>query len=137
MSALTTVRNTEYKRGDSKTFLVAGGVEIFQGALVVLDAGYAKPGFSAADLFTVGMACHSVDNLTGEDGYAEVTVGISAGEREFYWNNDEADPVTQADVGSDCYVLDDQTVTMTASGHSVAGKVLGFRGTQVTVRHPI
>ena len=137
MSALTKPNDTLAIRGDSQTFLVAEAVKIFAGSLVVLEAGYAKPGYEATGLLAVGRACKTVDNSDGLDGYASITVESSNANREFYWSNSETDPVTQADIGSNCYVEDDHTVSMDSSGTSVAGLALGFLDGKVAVRHPV
>lgn len=40
----------------------------------------------------------------------------------FKWDNDTSAPVDQADVGKDCYMLDDEAVTTTAEGTAWAGQ---------------
>lgn len=136
MSALDQVRDTRYEAGDTRTLPVAAGEKIFHGALVVTDAGYAKAGVVDTGLVTWGKADETVDNTDGLDGYVEIAVHISNGCRDFYWDNDESDPVTQAHVGGPCYVFDDHTVSSDSSGTSEAGKVMGFTPEgQVKVRH--
>lgn len=139
MASLENVRNTEYEAGDTRTFLVEEGVIIYHGALVVLNAaGYAEPGKVDTGLFCVGKADETVDNSLGEDGYASVAVHISNACRDFYWDNDTTDPVTQAHVGRSVYVFDDHTVSSDSSGTSVAGICTGFTPTgKVKVRHAL
>ena len=134
--ALTNVRDTRYEAGDTRTLPVAAAVKIFQGSLVVTDAGFAKPGTVDTSLISWGVAVDTVDNTDGLDGYASVAVHISNACRDFYWDNDESDPVTVAHVGLPCYVFDDHTVSSDSSGTSVAGTVMGFTPLgQVKVRH--
>lgn len=123
MAALTAERNTLSKPGELMGFPVAAGVKIYKGALVVLDAGYAKPGATGTGLIAVGMARETVANIYGQAGakVAIVKPGI------FAWaNSSGADLITQADVGLDCYIVDDQTVAKTSGTgtRSVAGTVL-------------
>lgn len=104
--ALTGERNTAYKPGELMAFPVAAGVKIYKGGLTVLAEGYAKPGTTATGLVAVGVALDTVDNSYGNNGDKLVVVrpGIYA------WKNSSgADAVTQADVGSTCYVVDDET----------------------------
>lgn len=133
MAALTAERNTLSKPGELMAFPVAANVKIYKGALVVLAAGYAQPGTTATGLVAVGMAIETVDNTGGSAGAETVTVrpGIHA-----WANSSGGDAITQAEVGSDCYVVDDQTVAK-ADGNgtrSVAGKVLAVDGDGVWVR---
>lgn len=142
MSALTKPRDGKAKRGDSETYPMAAGVKIFAGSIVVLDAGYAKPGVEDTGLLCVGRAGFTVDNTDGLDGYASICVEESVGERDFAWSNDVTNPVTQIDVGTDCFIVDDQTVGSDNTGRSVAGKAMGIftdpvRGDQVWVRCPV
>lgn len=137
MAALTKERDTLAKEGQKKTFLMASNVKIFSGAIVCLEGGYAVPGKLDTDLVAVGVACETVDNTGGANGAKSVSVETSHGVREFLLANDTGDPIVQADVGTDCYVLDDQTVTGASSGASVAGKVMGLKDGQVWVRFSI
>lgn len=40
-----------------------------------------------------------------------------------WYDNDTGTAVVAANVGSDCYILDDHTVTGSSTGNSVAGRV--------------
>jgi hypothetical protein len=69
------------------------------------------------------MAIETVDNTYGQAGDKTVTVrpGIYA-----WANSSGGDAITQAQVGSDCYIVDDQTVAKTdgTGTRSKAGTVL-------------
>lgn len=119
--ALTKDRNTTERNGDFYVFNVAANVKIYAGALVVLDAGNAKPGVTAAGLFSVGRAEELVDNTGGAAGAKTVKVKRGV----FCFENAAADLVSDANIGSPCYVVDDQTVAATHAGNtrSAAGIV--------------
>jgi len=101
---------------------VKGGVKIYAGGMVVLDGGYAKPAAEATGLVCIGRAEEYVDNSDGSDG--DVFVNVRRGIFR-YNNSSSSDEITRADIGSDCYLVDDETVAKTyGSGtRSVAGKV--------------
>ena len=88
-------------------------------------AGNAAPGSVAADVKALGRAEHAADNSSGSAG--DVSVLVRRG--VFRWNNGTkaADKIKAADIGSDCYIEDDQTVAKTndSNKRSKAGKVLG------------
>lgn len=125
MSALASVRMTtqdgEQPIPYSYNFPVKAGVKIWAGSQVVLQAGYAKPGVTGTGLVAVGRAEQTVDNTSGSDG--DLTVPVKFG--LFIWSNGSSS-ITRADVGSDAYVVDDQTVHQTSGGgaRSVAGRIV-------------
>lgn len=123
--ALSNDRNTPYKDTEVLAVQVAGGIKIFAGALVAANAaGFAVPGAVATTLTYLGRAEERVDNAAGVDGAAVVRVRRN---KAFKWANGVADPISQADLGKPCYILDDQTVVKTsgANTRSAAGKVMG------------
>lgn len=125
MPATTNDRNTPHKEVQLLALLMAAGAVIHAGTLVAVGAtGFATPGAVAADLTYVGMADEAVDNTAGADG--DTTVIVRHG-RAFKWANHGADPVTQASLFKDCYIVDNQTVAATSGGatRSKAGKVVG------------
>lgn len=124
MAALTMERDTpEIMNGGRLLALpVKGGVTIYQGAIVALDAdGYAVPGKKATGLTAVGRAEETVTN-PGADG-AE-TVKALRGVFVYANSATAADKVTAKHLLQPCYIEDDQTVTTAAAGASVAGLVL-------------
>lgn len=131
MAAMTQDRRVEEIEGRTRRLPVKAAAVIKQGALVVLDAGYAKPGVSAAALVTVGIAERAV---TGGASDGDEKVTVRRGTFKFA-NATAGDAVTAAEVGKDVYVLDDQTVTKTATSRSVAGRCfdLAADGVWVTI----
>lgn len=113
---------------------VADSTKIYAGALVMKNAsGYATKGATATGQVAVGRANESVDNSSGAAGAKFVTV--EAGEFKFK-NSASADLITIADVGVDCYIVDDETVAKThaTNTRSIAGKVTGVDADGVWVR---
>lgn len=122
MAALTQGRNTPERSGDVRTVKIDANVNIHQGALVVLASGYAKPGAAATGLVAIGRAEEAVDNTGGAQAALDVRVrsGIFR-----YDNSASGDAITAAEIGADCYVVDDHTVAKTSATNtrSVAGQV--------------
>jgi hypothetical protein len=119
--ALSGERNTPARRSGDWSIPVAANAKIFAGALVVIDAGFAKPGATALNLLAQGRAEETVDNTGGAAGAASVRVRAGT----FLFKNLGADPVVQADLGKDCFIVDDETVAKTngANTRSRAGVV--------------
>ncbi len=133
MSALAAARNTQERQGDVLGFPVGAAKKIYQGSLVVLDAGYAEPGNAATGLIAVGRAEETVDNSAGSAG--DLTVPVRRGTFKFA-NSASGDLIAQADVGADCYIVDDQTVAKTngTSTRSRAGKIVAVDSDGVWVQ---
>lgn len=120
MAALTNVRDTSELGGKYIALPVKGATTIYQGAIVAVDAdGYAIPGKKAASLKAAGRAEETVENK-GRDGDAVIRVSRGT----FVFENSTSGKITAADVLSLCYMEDDQTVTKTGTGASVAGLVI-------------
>jgi hypothetical protein len=135
MAATTTIRITRQREGTYDTLLLEEDAVILGGTIVCLNAaGYAVPGTSATGLIAWGIATESVDNTDGADGAKKVAVETSRGRKDFFFLNDTGTAVAQADVGNDCYVLDNQTVTGDSTGRSVCGIVIEVTSTGVWVR---
>jgi hypothetical protein len=98
-----------------------GSTTIYAGALVVANAGYAAPGTTATGLVAIGRAMETSVN-SGADGAKSVRVeqGI------YLFKNAGGDPITIAATGALVYITDDETVNITATGKSAAGKFVGF-----------
>jgi hypothetical protein len=123
MSATTTERSlTEKMVGDplpaTLAFPMKAATKVLKGTLVCLDAGFAKAATLATDLICEGRAKKTVDNTAGDDGdlFVEVEQGV------FKWENDG--DITDAEVGTDCYMTDNQTVQADGTGASRAGVVV-------------
>jgi hypothetical protein len=123
--ALTGDRRTPI-RADKElhSFGVKGATKIWAGALVVLNAGFAVGGSTAIGLIAVGRAEHYVDNSAGANG--DLQIKVRAGIFQFA-NSASTDLIAITEIGSDCYIVDDQTVAKTngSNTRSVAGKVVG------------
>ncbi len=107
--------------------VTAGGV-IFTGSLVVtaadgfIDVGTSATGLTAAGISTGGRDADNdgtVDNTAGADG--DLVCRFRSG--IFKFANDAGTAVVQADIGRDCWIFDDETVTGDNTGASLAGKV--------------
>ncbi|TXN71647.1 hypothetical protein [Methylobacterium sp. WL6] len=113
MAALTANRNTVSRSGSLREPPVKGGVKIYAGAMVAIDAsGLGIPAAAVAALRVIGRSEDLVDNTAGANGdvRAKVTTGIFA-----YGNSSGADLIGLKDVGQPCYAVDDQTVALTDS----------------------
>jgi hypothetical protein len=123
MSVLTSDRATVERSGHTLVLLAAAAKKFFVGALVASDAnGNATPGATATTLRGVGRAEEYLDNSSGAAGAD--TVKIKKGIFK-YANSAATDQITAADIGNDCYIVDDQTVAKTSGTgtRSVAGPV--------------
>ncbi|NNG05316.1 MAG: hypothetical protein HKM95_14625 [Inquilinus sp.] len=133
MAPLSTDRNTPVRKDQLYSYPVDAGAKIYAGALVVLDAGNAAAGSTALNLVTGGRAEGQVDNTGGAAG--DLDVQVRRGTFRFA-NSAAADQVVLADVGADCFIVDDQTVAKTngANTRSVAGRVVDVDAQGVWVR---
>ncbi|WP_435609907.1 hypothetical protein [Pseudomonas knackmussii] len=116
-------RNTLRRDGVQFSDPVAADTLIFAGALVCLDAsGNAVPGATSTTLKARGVAQEQVDNTGGAAG--DLSVESRRGVFQFA-NSTSTDQITRADIGSECYIVDDQTVAKTSATNtrSVAGVI--------------
>lgn len=122
--ALTGDRNTPERSGDYLVIGVAAAAVIHAGGLTVINSGgFAAPGSAAAGLLAAGRAEHQADNSGGGNG--AITVKIKRGIFRFA-NSESGDAITAAQIGSACYIVDDQTVAKTSDNgaRSRAGQVI-------------
>lgn len=138
--ALTAPRNLDRlgDKADLDLFRapLAATTKCFAGGAACLNAsGQMVPASTATGLKTLGVTEQTYDNSAGAAGdvLGEARAGVFA-----FKNSSSGDAIAQADVGADCYWVDDQTVAKTngSSTRSVAGKVvqLSDDGTQIFVR---
>jgi hypothetical protein len=123
MAALSTDRNTPRRDGAVLSLGVAASKKVYAGALIAVDAnGYATPGATATTLLGAGVAGATADNTSGSAG--DIAVDINKGIFRL-GNSASTDEITTAEIGTNCYIVDDQTVAKTdgSSSRSVAGKV--------------
>jgi hypothetical protein len=139
MTALAAPYDARMKPGEMTRYPVAAGAFCYKGGLAVLNGGYAQPAADAAGTQFVGVFAESADNLTGaiQPGFVEPSIGSpspplpsgiaqgSAGaigarvykEGAFVFSKAGA---VQSDVGKQAFVVDDNTVSTSATTHNVA-----------------
>lgn len=127
MTALASGRMTSRERWTRRRFRLASGNVAYKGGIACLDlsTGYVEPGHTETDLFVIGLFAEDMD-ATAAAKLVDVDLGR---EIEVVWFANGGN-VSASDVGALCYVLDDQTVTMTPTGASVAGRVWAVETTR-------
>ncbi len=133
MAALTAARNTKAYQGEAPLPVklglpLAAGAKVFKGGMAMLDAGWLKAAATAVGKQVIGRVnpkdgAMVVDNTAGGNG--ALTTDVEQG--VFQWGNSAAgDAIAQANVGSLCYCVDDQTVALTSGGatRSIAGTIV-------------
>lgn len=126
-------RPTPRRESEEYVYPMAANVTIFAGALVMLNAaGNATPGATAAGQRAVGVAQERATNgATAGANSVRIWPGV------FRFNNSAAgDQIVQADVGAQCFIVNDQQVAKTNGGstRSVAGVVMAVDAGGVWVR---
>ncbi len=119
MAALTAGRVTQQWAPFTsiRSYQQALSSQIWEGGIVALNAsGFAAAAGSGTGQVAVGVASLSQLSVSTTP-YAQIQVIQGT----FNFIADTAFALTN--IGSNCYMLDDQTVTMTSTGHSVAGVV--------------
>ena len=107
---------------------VAAGAVIHETRMVAIGGdGYAVEASKAENLKVAGAAVSYVDNTSGADGAQFVQVRRAG----FVFDNDGS--IKNTDMLKDAYVVDAQTVTITSTGSSVAGKIIGVEADGVTI----
>lgn len=108
MTALTADKKTEYAEGIEVSAPVDGGSKIFAGANACFNAaGYLVPGADTAGLIYAGVSRSSIDNTLGDDGDEAAVV-----RRRGLFLMEFATPITQANVGDNVFLADDQLVDL-------------------------
>lgn len=123
MAALTADRRTPFRTAEDFEFPVAASTLIYAGAIVCINASsLATKGAASTTLKCVGVAQATADNSAG--AASAIRVKVRRGCFRFA-NSASADAIALADVGADCYIVDDQTVAKTngSASRSVAGKI--------------
>ncbi len=125
MPALTQDRDTQRRAGKKGSGPVAAATKIFAGSIVCAQTGAAflTKGATSTTLRGIGVAEETVDNSAGAAGALNVPYDRDGWFR--FANSSAGDRITLADVGADCFIVDDQTVAKTngTNTRSVAGKV--------------
>lgn len=124
MTALAKARPITEARWKYKQFTLASGHIGYQGGAAVLDktSGKVVPGALGTTFQYLGLFAETVDATAGD---ALINVNL-IDEIALIWfaNGTSSDAVAATNVGSDCYFLDDNTVSILATGKSVAGRVM-------------
>ena len=129
MAALT-IERTVTKMGervipDLMSMPVAAATKIFAGAMVSLNAaGYLVPSSTALGLTPIGRAEKTVDNTVGAALNGSLSVEVRQGVFRLH-NSASVDLIAQANVGQDCFLVDDNTVALTSAVNtrSRAGRI--------------
>jgi hypothetical protein len=123
MTALSQDRITPQKASkEFRSLPVKANTKLYAGSMAALDAsGLLVPMSTGLGLKGVGRNERQVNN-TGANG--AVIADVKRGTFRFA-NSSAGDLITLADIGSDCYGVDDQTVAKTngTNTRSVAGRV--------------
>ena len=126
MAVLTTERLSPFYGHNParRTVPVRASVKIFKGAMVAIDSsGNAMPAglLAGGSVRVIGVANATADNSSGAAGAIEVEVTSGV----FKMVNNSGELVTRASVGAACFVLDDNTVSLTngTSTRATAGIV--------------
>lgn len=135
MAALSAQRDTKQRSGAVADRGVAAAAVIHAGAMVALNAaGDLVPFSVATTLKSDGVAQISA---TGSAVAGEVRCTVERGTFRFE-NSAAGDLITKADIGNDCWGVDDQTVAKTNGGatRSIAGKIFDVDAQGVWVTFP-
>lgn len=133
MVALTAPRDTRQRSGAVFSRGIAANVTIYKGALVALNAaGFLVPGTVSTTLKADGVA---QDTVVGTAVNGEAVVDVERGVFRFS-NSAAGDQITRADIGNDCFIVDDDQVARTNGGstRSIAGRVEDVDAVGVWVR---
>ena len=125
MAALTEPRDTIRRDGELIQFGIKKNSTVHQGALIEFNSGYVQPAVKAANKVIAGVAEESgaIGNAdTDSDGDVKILVR-RRGMFKFA-NSAGANAIGAGDVGKNAYITDDQTVTDTAAGSSIVGRII-------------
>lgn len=122
MTAMSQERMRDFERWTYYDFTLASGNKAYKNGIACLDLSTAKvePGHAETDLLYIGLFDQTVD-ATSADKIVRVNLQR---EIEVEWlDNSLTHALVDTDVGSLCYIEDDQTVTSLSTGNSIAGRV--------------
>lgn len=117
MTAATASRNTPTRNGDLIPLIVATGGQVFQGCMgAVNSTGKGVAAITATNITVVGV----VDRDAGPNEQFNARRVVAP-----FNNSTSTDEITNADIGKDCYCVDDNTVAKTNGTNTRvrAGKV--------------
>jgi len=128
-------RDTVKREGKKASYPVSAAVRHFAGGLAVIDpaTGGCRPGRTAVGDIAVGRANAPADNTGGLLGAINVEVEHGV----FRFNNSGGgDAITRANIGAQCWIVDDEQVALTNGGNtrSRAGIIMDVDALGVWVR---
>lgn len=129
MTALSNKRMLKRVSVKELSLTLKSGEVAYQGGRACLNTSDGKcyPAQAGTTFVAVGFFKENADASSG-DVACLVTLDT---ELDACWmRNDAGSPAGSANVGSECYLLDDQTVTMSSGGNSKAGRVLKVDATK-------
>lgn len=123
MTALSRGRQRAQATWKKKVFTLSSGKKAYKHGRAALDLATLEviPAESSPGLLGLGSFTDEVDATS-----AAASVGVELDKElvlEWFANATSTDAVVAGDVGKWCFYLDDQTVTISASGRSKAGRV--------------
>lgn len=132
MVALTSDRNTPRIAGDERTGTLGASQTIFAGAILMRNStGDLIEGATATGSYGAGIALEQLSSTTAGATSIRYRPGVFR-----FANSATADLITKAEIGTVCYIVDDQTVAKTngTGTRSPAGIVEGVDAQGVWVR---
>ena len=110
------------ERWTYKEFPLAAGSKAYRNGIACIDltSGKVVPGQAGDTLLAIGTFEEDCDATAGEK-LVNVNLGIEI--EVWWWVNSGSGALAASDVGGLCYIEDDQTVTATSVGNSLAGRV--------------
>ncbi len=123
MAAAIQDRDTRKRDGGARAFPVAAAALMYAGVIAVLTGGNLSKGVTGTGLVCVGVTQTRIDNTGGVAG--AITGEVQTGVFGPFANSAAADQILLADIGTTCFMVDDQTVAKTngTSTRSAAGVV--------------
>lgn len=120
MTALSSAKEVNRSEGLIKSYPVAASTVVYKGAFVMLSSGYLVPAADGSGNLVAGVAIETVDNSAGTAG-ALVCRVYKAGEFEVATTG-----ASQATVGTQMELVDDQTVAASTTNSVKAGVVVEY-----------
>ena len=120
MTALSAERMLTHNVFSSRKFTLAASNAAYKGGIACIDlsTGRVERGHVETDLFYIGVFAETKASSASEQ---QVLVNLQREVIAYWFINGSS--IDDTDIGSLCYIDDDQTVSTTASGKSYAGRI--------------
>lgn len=136
MTALADKKSVRFERWKHRLFTLKAGQIAYSGGLAMIkqtsagNDGKVYAGPSASGYILLGVFDETVDaSSAGPLGSVDQPVNVDLlRERTVLWRANDG-TIVAADVGSKCYVSDDNTVSLNSTTQSVAGMILAIDAT--------